>query len=232
MEIAGKILSIALFAYLLGAIPSALIIGRIMGKVDITKVGSGNVGGTNVIRSVGKGAGVIVIIMDLAKAMVAVLLARLIMGASSLTIGEFTLDFHTAEVVAALMTMIGHNWSVYIKFRGGKGAAAYFGAWFVIEPPVGIYIGLFGGVILIVTVWLTKFMSRGTILGTLGTWVMLVPLTIILGFPPIYIAYALIATALIIYQHRSNIGRLQRGTELHFWGKGIKNNQVVSKTHT
>ncbi len=224
MDIAVKLIVIAIIGYLLGATPSGLMIGKLVGKIDITKVGSGNVGGTNVIRSVGFGAGVIVIIMDLGKAMLAAWLARTIMGESLIPMAGFPIDMHVAEVIAALMAMIGHNWSLYIKFRGGKGAATYFGGWFMMFPLYGLYIGLFGGIILIVTVLLSKFMSRGTILGTLGIWLLLVPLTIWFEFPKVYLIYALIATGMIIYQHRENIGRLQRGTELHFFGKGAKRN--------
>ncbi len=229
MIVAGNLILIALIGYLLGAIPSALMIGKLVGKIDITKVGSGNVGGTNVIRSVGFGAGVIVIIMDLSKAMLAVLLARTIMGDSLIPLAGFPIDAHLAEVVAALMAMIGHNWSIYIKFRGGKGAAVYFGGWFMMFPLYGLYVGLFGGIIIIITVLLSKYMSQGTILGTLGIWVLLVPLTIWFDFPRVYLIYALIATGMIVYQHRGNIGRLQRGTELHFFGRGAKRDQKPSE---
>jgi len=228
MDIGVKLILIAVVGYLLGAIPSALMIGKLMGKINITKVGSGNVGGTNVIRSVGFGAGVIVIIMDMGKAIMAIWVARIIMGDSSALMAEFPLDIHVAEVLAALMAMIGHNWSVFIKFHGGKGAAAYFGGWFMMFPLYGLYIGLFGGVILIITVLLSKYMSRGTIMGTLSIWILLVPLTIWFDFPNVYLLYALIATAMIIYQHRSNIGRLQRGTELHIFGKRAKTDRKIS----
>lgn len=223
MDIAVKLILIPLIGYLLGAIPSALMIGKLVGKIDITKVGSGNVGGTNVIRSVGFGAGVLTIIMDLGKAILAVWLARVIMGESLIPSSVFPIDVHVAEVIAALAAMIGHNWSVYIKFRGGKGAAVYFGGWLMMYPLYGLCIGLFGGIILIITVAISKFMSRGTLLGTLVIWVLLVPLTIWFDFPKVYIVYALIATAIIIYQHRSNISRLQRGTELHFNTRHNKN---------
>ena len=158
-------------------------------KSILPRWASGNVGGTNVIRSVGFGAGVIVIIMDLGKAMLSVWLARTIMGDSLIPMAGFPIDLHVAEVIAALMAMIGHNWSVYIKFRGGKGAAAYFGGWLMMFPVYGLYVGLFGGIILIITVAISKYMSRGTILGTLAIWILLVPLTIWFGFPKVYLIY-------------------------------------------
>jgi len=219
MDIVVKLIVITLTGYLLGAIPSALMVGKLIGRIDITKVGSGNVGGTNVIRTVGFGAGVLTIIMDLGKAILAVWLARVIIGESTVAMAVFPVDVHAAEVIAALSAMIGHNWSVDIKFRGGNGAAVYFGGWLMMYPLYGLCIGLFGGIILIITVAISKFMSRGTILGTLVIWILLVPLTVWFNFPRIYIIYALIATAMIVYQHRSNIGRLQRGTELRFTGK-------------
>jgi acyl phosphate:glycerol-3-phosphate acyltransferase len=207
--IVAKFVLVALIGYFIGAIPVALIIGKRMAGIDISKRGSGNIGGTNVLRVVGFKAGGITMALDLAKAIVPVILARFIIGDSLLPIAGFILDWRWGQVITALMVMVGHNWSVYIKFRGGKGAAVYYGSWFAIWPIVG----LFGGLILIITVILSKYMSLGTILGSLSILCLFIIMTLTDASPPVYLLYSVLAAALIVYQHRSNISRLQAGTE-------------------
>jgi len=214
----GEFVAVAIVAYLLGAIPFGLIVGKLMGRVDITKYGSGKTGVTNVLRTTGTKAGILVAVLDLAKAIGAVMLAKVIVGDSVLLVAGFPLQWQVAQIVAALMTMVGHNWSVFIKFRGGRGVATYFGGWLAIYPATA----LFGGGILLLTAFLTRYMSLGSILGVLGIWCLLVPLTIVYHFPPIYLVYALAAAVLIIYQHRDNIIRLQAGTELKLGDKNQK----------
>jgi glycerol-3-phosphate acyltransferase PlsY len=207
--IVGKFVLVAVIGYLMGAIPFALIISKRMAGIDISKRGSGNLGGTNVLRVLGFKAGAIVMALDLAKAFAPVMLARFIIGDSVLSIAGFTINWQWGQVITALMVMVGHSWSVYIKFRGGKGAAAYFGSWFAIWPVAA----LVGGVILIVTVLLSKYMSLGSILGSLSILCLFMVLTLTDVSPPVYLIYSLVAAALIVYQHRSNISRLQAGTE-------------------
>jgi glycerol-3-phosphate acyltransferase PlsY len=207
--IVGKFVLVAVIGYLMGAIPFALIISKRMAGIDISKYGSGNIGGTNVLRVLGFKAGAIVLAFDLAKAIVPVMLAKFIIGDSVLPIAGFTLNWQWGQVITALMVMVGHNWSVYIRFRGGKGAATYYGSWFAIWPVAA----LVGGAILIVTVLLSKYMSLGSILGSLGILCLFMVLTVADVSPPVYLIYSLVAAALIVYQHRSNISRLQAGTE-------------------
>jgi len=207
--IIAKFVLVAVIGYLMGAIPFALIISKRMAGIDISKRGSGNLGGTNVLRVLGFKAGAIVMALDLAKAFAPVMLARFIIGDSVLSIAGFAINWQWGQVITALMVMVGHSWSVYIKFRGGKGAAAYFGSWFAIWPVAA----LVGGVILIVTVLLSKYMSLGSIIGSLSILCLFMVLTLTDVSPPVYLIYSLIAAALIVYQHRSNISRLQAGTE-------------------
>jgi glycerol-3-phosphate acyltransferase PlsY len=207
--IMAKFILVALIGYFIGAIPVALIIGKRMAGIDISKRGSGNIGGTNVLRVIGLKAGAITVILDLAKAIVPVILARFIIGDGVLSIAGFTIDWRWGQVITALMVMVGHNWSIYIKFRGGKGAAVYYGSWFAIWPVVG----LFGGVILVITVLLSKYMSLGSILGSLSILCLFIIMTLTDASPPVYLIYSVLAAALIVYQHRSNISRLQAGTE-------------------
>jgi len=207
--IAAKFILVAIAGYLIGAIPFALIISQRMAGVDISKRGSGNIGGTNVLRTLGYKAGAVTVILDLAKAIVPVTLARFIIGDGLLPVAAFTLDWRWAQVITALMVMVGHNWSIYIKFRGGKGAAVYYGSWFAIWPAVG----LFGGIVVVITVLLSRYMSMGSILGSLSILCLFIVMTITGASPPVYLIYSVVAAALIVYQHRTNISRLQTGTE-------------------
>jgi len=107
----------------------------------------------------------------------------------------------------------GHNWSVFAKFKGGRGVTAYFGTLFAIFPPVGI----FGAEVLAISALRSRHMSTGSILGALAAWCLMVPLTIAYDFPPIYLAYGLVAIVVLVYQHHDNIKRLQQGTERRLW---------------
>jgi glycerol-3-phosphate acyltransferase PlsY len=207
--IVGKFILAAVIGYLMGAIPFALIVSKRMAGIDISKHGSGNLGGTNVLRVLGFKAGALVMALDLAKAFVPVMLAKFIIGDDVLNVAGFTLNWQWGQVITALMVMVGHSWSVYIKFRGGKGAAAYFGSWFAIWPVAA----LVGGAILILTVWLSRYMSLGSIISSLGILCLFAVLTLIDVSPPVYLVYSVVAAGLIVYQHRSNISRLQAGTE-------------------
>jgi len=208
--IIGKFVIVAIVAYLLGAIPFALIVSKKLAGVDITKHGSGNIGGTNVYRVLGRKAGAIAIILDLAKAFTAVMAAKYIIGDSVLMVAEMPITWQWGQALAALMVMLGHNWSVYIKFKGGKGVATYFGSWFAMWPPAA----LFAAVILVLTLLRSRYMSLGSLLSAAGVLILFIVLTVGYDFPVVYLVYSMIAAALIFYQHRANIDRLGSGTEM------------------
>jgi glycerol-3-phosphate acyltransferase PlsY len=208
-----KFAAVIVIGYLLGSIPFGIIISRLTSNLDITRYGSGNTGGTNVMRILGLGPGALVMLLDLGKAFAAVVIARLIFtGSAALFIGfPPVIDplQPIAETSAAMAAMLGHNWSVYIKFRGGKGVSAYFGSWLVLFP----MIALIGGLVAVVTVAVTRTMSRASILGAIAAVCALMVLTIWYGLPPAYLIYSVLATGIIVYQHRTNIARMQDGTE-------------------
>jgi acyl phosphate:glycerol-3-phosphate acyltransferase len=209
-----KFIIIAVFAYLIGGIPFGLIYSRWLGKIDITKHGSGNVGGTNVLRILGLGPAALTIVSDVAKAVVAIIFARVVIGNEVLMFGGFppyTSEINiVADVLAGFMAMLGHNWTIYNKFRGGKGVAVYFGGWILIFPLI-LTVGVF---VLLPTVIITRHMSRASILAALGVVILMIVLTVFYQVSPIYLLYSIIAAAIIVFQHRANIVRLQRGTEL------------------
>ena len=209
MLMIAKFVAVMIIGYLLGSIPFGVLIGKRFGKVDVTEHGSGKTGATNVLRTAGKKAAALVVSLDLLKGALAVVLAGLIVGRNYLVWGEFGLGLMAAQVLGALAAMAGHNWSVFLKFRGGRGVATFFGGLAALSPVVAI----FGGEVFIIGVGLTRFASLGSIAGVVGTYTILVPLTIMHGFPIEYLIYTLIGTIAIIIMHRENIARLIAGKE-------------------
>jgi len=216
--IAVKFVAVVLIGYLLGSIPFGVLVARRVAKVDVREYGSGKIGTTNVLRTAGKKAAVLVFLLDLLKGTLAVVFAGLIVGRNYLIVGDFGLGLMAAQVLAALAAMAGHNWSVFLKFRGGRGVATFFGGLAALSPVVA----LFGGEVFIISVGLSKFASLGSIAGAVGTYTILVPLTIVNGFPIEYLAYALIGTVVIIIMHRDNIIRLISGKERKLGEKAAK----------
>lgn len=179
-------------SYLIGSVPAAAWVARARG-IDIRKVGSGNSGATNVLRSLGKGPAFGVALFDSLKGGVSVLLAR-----------ALGLD----PVIAALCgvaAVIGHNFSPFLGFRGGKGVSTTFGTLVAVAPVVGLAMFVMG----VSTVALTRLVSAGSILSAVAA-----VLVSLLTGQPLWLS-ALVAglTALLIWQHRDNIGRLQAGNE-------------------
>ncbi|MBI4188124.1 MAG: glycerol-3-phosphate acyltransferase [Chloroflexi bacterium] len=204
-----KMLAVVVVGYLLGSIPFGLLISRRFAKVDIRNYGSGKIGSTNVLRTAGKKAALLSLILDGTKGAMAVLFAALIFGRNYLVVGHFGLGLLVAQCLGALAAIAGHNWSIFLGFRGGRGVATFFGGLAALSPVVA----LFGGQVFVIGVGLTRFASLGSIAGVVGTYTILIPLTILDGFPVEYLVYSLIGTIVIIYMHRDNISRLLAGKE-------------------
>ncbi|MFC1961761.1 glycerol-3-phosphate 1-O-acyltransferase PlsY [Chloroflexota bacterium] len=208
--IAIAYLAVALIGYLLGSIPFGLIISKWSTRIDIRKVGSGKTGTTNVLRTAGKKAATLVLILDLTKGALAVFIAGLIFGKQYAVIAGYSVWLTpSAQVLAAFTAIIGHSWPVFVRFRGGRGVATFLGGLFILCPPAA----LFGGEVLIIGAGLTRYMSLGSIAGAVGTYAILAPLTILNRFPVEYLVYSLIGTVFIIVMHRDNIARLLMGKE-------------------
>lgn len=179
-------------SYLLGSIPAAAWVARTRG-VDIRKVGSGNSGATNVLRSLGKAPAVAVAVFDILKGALAVWLGR-----------SLGLD-PGWTALCGVAAVLGHNFSPFLGFRGGKGVSTTFGTLVALAPVVGL--GMF--VIGWLTVGLTRLVSAGSILGAVTA----VLVAFVTGQA---LWLSLVVTglvALLIWQHRENIGRLQAGNE-------------------
>jgi acyl phosphate:glycerol-3-phosphate acyltransferase len=214
----AKFIYVILIGYLLGAIPWGVIIARYKAKVDIRQYGSGKTGTTNVLRTAGSKAAALVLFLDLLKGSLAVVLAGFVFGNELLVVGDFGLGTLVAQVIAALAAVAGHNWSVFLGFRGGRGVATFFGGLAALCPPAA----LLGGEVLVVSAGFTRYASLGSILGAVSAYIILVPLTIMHGFPIEYLFYALIGGVVIIIMHRDNINRLVAGTELKIGQKAKK----------
>ncbi len=205
----AKFVLVALIGYLLGSIPFGLIISRRRAKIDIRQYGSGKTGGTNVLRTLGRKAFLMVAFLDIAKGALAVVFAGLIVGQEFMIVGNSGLGPLFARVIAALAAMSGHIWPVFLKFKGGRGVATFLGGLIALCPVAG----LFSGEALIIGAGLSGFASLGSIIGVVGAYTILVPLTIIYGFPIEYLGYVMIGTLLILFVHRDNIKRLLAGKE-------------------
>jgi len=207
--IIAKFVGVVILGYLLGSIPFGVLIGRMRAKVDVRHYGSGRMGATNVLRTAGGKAAVLVGILDVLKGALAVVFAGLIVSKDFLVVGGFGLGILVAQVMAALAAIAGHVWPIFVRFRGGRGVATFFGGLIALCPVAAI----FGGEVAIIGAGLTRFMSLGSIAGAVGTYAILVPLTIMHGFRIELLVYALIGAILIIVLHRDNIARLLSGKE-------------------
>jgi glycerol-3-phosphate acyltransferase PlsY len=207
--IVAKFIAVVILGYLLGSIPFGVLIAKRQAKVDIRQHGSGKIGATNVFRTAGGKAAVLVACLDILKGVLAVVFAGLIVSGDYLVIGNLGLGTLVAQVMAALAAIAGHIWPVFLKFRGGRGVATFLGGLIALCPPAAI----FGGEIVIIGAGLTRYASLGSIAGAVGSYAILVPLHILNGFPIEYLTYALIGAVIIITMHRGNIARLVSGKE-------------------
>lgn len=220
----AKLVAVAAIGYLLGSIPFGAFVSKMCARVDVREYGSGKTGATNVLRTVGKKEALLVVGLDMFKGALAVILAVLIVGRSYMVVGNFALGAFLAQVIAALAAMVGHIWPVFLGFRGGRGVSTFFGGLIALCPVAA----LFGGEIGIISAGLTRFASLGSMAGAVGTYAILVPLTIMNGFPIEYLVYALIGALLIIIMHRDNIARLITGRERKLGEKADKVNPPLS----
>ena len=188
----------AILAYLLGSIPSGVWIGRYVFGIDPRDYGSRSTGMTNVLRTMGKKAAAAVLFLDLAKGAAAVGAARALLPHEP-----------WAHVLAAFAAAAGHNWPIFSGFRGGKGVVVSGVAIGVLHWPILAVIIPVG----IVTVYVTRFVSVGSIMGAIVTAVMGVALYVTGAIPLAYLFYLVVASTLVLWTHRSNMARLMAGTE-------------------
>ena len=208
MPILSYILT-ALGAYLLGSIPFGYLMAKAKG-IDIRSVGSGNIGATNAMRVLGKPAGIFVLLLDAAKGFTACVLALIyfefcVPGPDHFDDAYWVLSGRLM-IIAGIFAVLGHNYTCWLRFKGGKGIATTAGVYLALAP----WALLVGVVIFILALLLTRYVSVGSIAAAVAlpatVWIM-APQNIFLG---------IVTTALgvlAIYKHKSNIQRLMAGTE-------------------
>jgi glycerol-3-phosphate acyltransferase PlsY len=184
--------AVLLLSYLLGSIPFSYLVARSRG-VDVRRVGSGNVGATNVLRSAGMAAGLAAFALDFLKGLAAGVSARYLAPDTPL------------PAVAAVTAVLGHMYPVWLRFQGGKGVATGAGAFLPLAPaPTAAGLGAF-----VLVLAATRYASLASIAGTLT----LAGLAFLLGYPGSIARGAAAAGLLILWKHRGNLERLARGTE-------------------
>jgi len=199
----------ALAAYLIGSIPTGFLVAKAKG-VDIRAVGSGNIGATNAMRVLGKPAGIYVMIVDCAKGFIACVLAAIyfdycVPGPDYFDDAYWVLS-KRLMVIAGIFAVLGHNYTCWLKFKGGKGIATTAGVYLALAPAaLGIALAVF-----IVAVLTTRYVSVGSISAAIAVsaavWIL----------PPHNLLLGIVTTALgalAVYKHKSNIQRLMAGTE-------------------
>jgi glycerol-3-phosphate acyltransferase PlsY len=188
-----------LFGYAIGSVPFAYLVARRAG-IDVRVAGSGNVGAANVLRTTGTPLGVMVMSLDIAKGVAAVLFAHL---------GAGTLASMAAAGAAAI---VGHIYPVWLRFHGGKGVAVAAGVFAVLAPVAAAV----AAAVFLATVWATRLVSLGSVVAT----VTLPSAALLAGSPRSVVIAAAGACALILFRHRDNLRRILRGTERRVGERG------------
>jgi glycerol-3-phosphate acyltransferase PlsY len=208
LHISISLLLVPVAAYFLGSIPFGLILAKVFGGTDVRKAGSGNIGATNVARVVGPLAGILTLVLDVAK------------GAGAVLLGEkLSNDSATWMMIAAFAALLGHCFPLWLKFKGGKGVATAAGMFFVLSPRAcAVAVVLF---LLVVIFW--RYVSLGSISAAAAMPLLIYFLWAPQHAPPLAITFgALAAALLIVYKHRGNLRRLLEGAEPKFsFGKKL-----------
>jgi len=199
-----NVLILILLAYIIGSFPTAIIAGRLLKGIDIRTQGSGNAGATNVLRVLGWKAGLSVLLIDMLKGFIPVFFIAPYFSAGS------SIDPVYLQILAAFFAIIGHVYTVFAGFKGGKGVGTSAGV-FLGLAPAGLGIAL---LIFIVTVWMTRFVSLGSLLAALSFLLVLSYQKFVMQnlHTALYIL-AVVVVILIWYSHRENIVRLIKGQE-------------------
>jgi len=194
-------------AYLLGSIPFGLIVARLFGVSDIREHGSGNIGATNVSRLLGFKAAVWVYLGDIGKGLLAVMIARFVVGrfGSPLTSPELFL------AITALAAVLGHMFSIFCGFKGGKGVNTALGGLLALIP----YEALMAFAVFLIVVLLSRFISLGSLVAGIALFAIVAIEYLVLktGVSSVYFWLSAVLALLIVIAHRSNIARLIKGTE-------------------
>ena len=185
-----------ILAYLLGSIPSGLIVGKAIWHKDLRNYGSGNIGATNAYRVLGRKGGALVFLLDFLKGELAVLIASLLVATP------------TSIILAGFFAIVGHMHSIFLQMKGGKGVATALGVISILMPKVAVIIVLVWGAI----VFATRYVSLGSITAALMTPI----LAMAFSYEKMYVIFSIVAAAFIIIKHKDNIARIRKGRENRF----------------
>lgn len=192
-------------SYLAGSVPWGLLVARLVKRVDVRRYGSGNIGMTNVARTAGVKAGLAVLLLDAGKGALAVGVAHWVGS----TVGASITTTAYLKMACALAALVGHNWSIFIGFQGGRGTATGLGALSVVSPWSGLAAVLVG--VPVVALW--RYISLGSIVGAVSGGLTSLALSLAGLQPLAYGLYGAIGVPLVVWRHRANIGRLLKGEE-------------------
>jgi glycerol-3-phosphate acyltransferase PlsY len=202
-------LAVIAIGYLLGSFPSGYVVGRLRG-IDVRQWGSGSLGGTNVLRSAGPWAAILAVLGDVAKGVLAISVARALVGSPS------------AEVLAGLAVILGHDFTIFLNFSGGRGVATTLGALGALYLPASLILALLGLAVIAVS----RYASLASLtIAAVMPFVMLY-LVLFADKPVWYLVYGLAAGILIVVLHKGNIQRLLAGTERKIGEKGERKEGV------
>ena len=193
-------------SYLLGSVPTAYIFAKFTKGIDIRKFGSGNVGATNAIRILGKGPGIAVLILDILKGFAAVILLGDLAAAKVAFISDELL-----RIILGISCICGHNWTIFLRFKGGKGVATTFGVLIALAVKISGFKIILGMTVL---TWFVVFLiARIVSLASLLSGLALVLYMVLFKQSRILIVASIILSILIILRHKSNLKRILQGKE-------------------
>lgn len=200
MDLVWKIILVAVPSYFIGAIPSSFIMGKVVRGIDLREHGSGNLGAANAFRVLGVKSGVPVLLFDIIKGFIAVHFFSELGG------GGFAY-----ALLSTFVVVLGHNYSIFVGFSGGKGVGTTTGAFFALAPHAVVMCLVIWTIILLIV----RIVSVASMVGAV-----FLPLTILISnrffgtdVHPSIVGLAVVIAILVIYKHRSNLGRLRRGEE-------------------
>jgi acyl phosphate:glycerol-3-phosphate acyltransferase len=193
-----EVIVTALVGYLLGSIPTGMVVARVYRNVDLTAHGSGRTGATNVLRTLGSGAAAVAFAGDFLKGMLAVGVVRFAFGP----------DSSWLELVAAIAAVVGHSYSIFIGFKGGRGVVTGFGATIVAAPVLMLIAFAIGAGL----VALTRYVSLGSVIGSMVAGLFMCGFAVVTG-EPAWAVWGVLVGGFIVVAHKDNIERLLAGTE-------------------
>ncbi len=210
------IIAALIISYLLGSIPTAYIFGRVLKGIDLRKVGSGNIGATNALRALGRGPGITVLLLDILKGFIVVVFLGDYFGNKPIF-----WQVQNLRIIMGLCCICGHNWTIFLGFKGGKGIATSFGVLLGLAlklPGLGVIIGI------LTLVWLSVFIVwRMVSLASIVAAIALPISALVFKLPGLLTVVSIILCIFVVIRHKANLLRITQGREPRLYFKKPKN---------